>query len=59
VVKNEDLWDCLFSSSSKVLSSKKTTNGVVGGVDRELRAHAADMRAAQEALEAEDEIMQE
>ncbi|KAI5784908.1 ATP-dependent DNA helicase [Pyronema domesticum] len=62
MVKNEDLWDCLFSSSNKVLSNKKAGNGVVSGVDRELRAHAAEMRVAQEALEAleaEDEMMQE
>jgi E3 ubiquitin-protein ligase SHPRH len=59
MVKQEDLWDCLFSGGGGVVSNEKGTNGVVSGVDRELRAHAAEMRAAQEALEEEDELMQD
>jgi E3 ubiquitin-protein ligase SHPRH len=45
MVKKEDLWDCLFSDGAGVLSNKKATNGVVSGVDRELRGHAAEMMA--------------
>ncbi|CCX31534.1 Similar to Hypothetical protein ASPNIDRAFT_187283 [Aspergillus niger ATCC 1015]; acc. no. EHA19230 [Pyronema omphalodes CBS 100304] len=45
-VKKDDLWNCLFSSGGGVLSNKKATNGVVSRVDRELRAHAAEMMAA-------------